>query len=147
MDVIDEKILQELSGDGRLSNLELSEKISLSPSATSRRVNELERRGVIKGYRAIVDRDAIDIGFVAYVAVGISTHNKMGQEAFERAMEGAREVKECHNVAGSFEYLLRVETRDLKSYKSFHTDVLGTVRGVVSITSYIVMGSPKDLRS
>ena len=86
-------------------------------------------------------------GFAAYVAVGLSEHTKMAQEAFERAMDATSDVAECHNIAGAFEYLLRVEARDLNSYKRFHTEVLGTVPQVNSITSYIVMGSPKDDRA
>lgn len=62
-------------------------------------------------------------------------------------MEAASEVVECHNIAGAFEYLLRVETRDIEHYKLFHTEVLATVPQVASITSYIVMESTKDLRA
>ncbi|NIY80199.1 Lrp/AsnC family transcriptional regulator [Celeribacter sp. HF31] len=146
MDQIDEKILRELARDGRLSNLDLADRIGLSPSATSRRVSELERLGVIRGYRAVIDRDQVGQGFLAYIAVGLSEHNKASQKGFEAAMETAFEVKECHNIAGAFEYLLRVEAADLTAYKRFHTEVLGTVPNVASITSYIVMESPKDLR-
>ncbi|SFI53182.1 Lrp/AsnC family transcriptional regulator [Celeribacter neptunius] len=146
MDAIDEKILHALERDGRLSNLELAERVGLSPSASSRRVSELERSGVIRGYRAVIDRDRTGHGFLAYISVGLSMHNKASQKGFERAMEAAPEVKECHNIAGAFEYLLRVEAADLHSYKRFHTEVLGTVPNVAAITSYIVMESPKDLR-
>lgn len=147
MDAIDEKILHALSVDGRLSNLDLADRVGLSPSATSRRVAELERRGVIKGYRAVLDRDMIARGFLAYIAVGLSVHTKASQRAFEQAVARAPQVRECHNVTGTFEYLLRVETADMASYKTFHTDVLGTLEGVHSMTSYIVMESPKDLRA
>lgn len=146
MDVMDDKILHELTRDGRLSNLELAERVGLSPSATSRRVSELERRGIIRGYRAVVDRERVGQGFLAYISVGLSDHSKASQKGFERAMDAAPEVKECHNIAGAFEYLLRVEAADMQGYKRFHTDVLGTVPNVAAITSYIVMESPKDLR-
>ncbi len=146
MDQVDEKILRELARDGRLSNLDLADRIGLSPSATSRRVSELERSGVIRGYRAVIDRDQVGQGFLAYITVGLSVHNKASQKGFEAAMAAAPEVKECHNIAGVFEYLLRVEAADMNAYKRFHTEVLGTVPNVASITSYIVMESPKDLR-
>ncbi len=146
MDRIDEDILRELSRDGRQSNLELAERVGLSPSATSRRVSELERSGVIRGYRAVTDPQKTGRGFVTYIAVGLSAHSKEAQKGFERAMEAAFEVKECHNIAGAFEYLLRIETSGLEAYKRFHTEVLATVPNVASITSYIVMESPKDLR-
>jgi len=147
MDAIDEKILRELTGDGRLSNTELAKRVGLSASACLRRVQELERSGIIRGYRAILDRAALGTGFVAYVAVGLSDHSKAAQEAFERSISTAPEVLECHNVTGTIEYLLRVEVADLAAYKVFHTDVLGTLPQVTSITSYVVMESPKDERA
>jgi DNA-binding Lrp family transcriptional regulator len=146
IDQINDSILRELRRDGRISNLDLSTRVGLSPSACLRRVQELERSGVISGYRAILDGDKTGKGFVAYVAVGLSEHTKCAQEAFEHAMNATQEVVECHNIAGAFEYLLRIETRDLVGYKRFHTEVLGVVPQVSSITSYIVMGSPKDER-
>ena len=147
IDDIGRKILRELSRNGRISNLDLAERVGLSPSACLRRVQELERTGVISGYRAVLNPAAMGTGFTAYVTVGLSLHTKAAQEDFERAMARAPEVRECHNVAGVFEYILRVETADLTSYKTFHTEVLGTQPQVSSITSYIVMGSPKDDRA
>jgi DNA-binding Lrp family transcriptional regulator len=146
-DAIDDRILRVLSGEGRISNVELAARVNLSPSACLRRVQELERSGVIAGYRAVLDRGAMGIGFVAYLAVGLSEHTKAAQEAFERAVVGAPEVRECHNVTGSVEYLLRVEVRDLAAYKHFHTDVIGALPHVSAMTTYVVMGSPKDERA
>ncbi|MEO1328176.1 MAG: Lrp/AsnC family transcriptional regulator [Pseudomonadota bacterium] len=147
IDAIDEKILHELSGDGRISNLDLAGRVGLSPSACLRRVQELERSGVIRGYRAVLDRATLGAGFTAYIGVGLSEHSKSSQEAFERAISRAPEVRECHNVTGTIEYLLRIECADLPAYKRFHTDILGATPQVSSITSYIVMASPKDERS
>ena len=147
MDTISTRILHELSRDGRISNIELSDRIGLSPSACLRRVQDLERRGVIKGYRVVLDRARLGIGFVAYATVGLNAHTKAAQQAFEHAMEAAPEVVECHNITGAVEYLLRIEVADLPSYKAFHTDIIGTLPQVNSITSYVVMGSPKDARA
>ena len=146
-DAITDKILQELSRDGRISNIELADRVGLSPSACLRRVQELERIGVIKGYRAVLDFAALGRGFTAYITVGLSDHSKASQEGFERAMVHAPEVRECHNITGTMEYLLRVEVADLPAYKTFHTEVLGTQPHVTAITSYIVLGSPKDERT
>lgn len=145
-DQISEQILCALSRDGRISNLQLADKVGLSPSACLRRVQELERSGVIKGYRARLDPEQTGRAYVVYVAVGLAEHTKEAQLEFERAMQNAQQVAECHNVAGAFEYMLRVEVADLPAYKMFHTDILGTVPHVRSITSYMVMGSPKDTR-
>jgi len=147
IDDIDKRILRELSRDGRLSNIALADRVGLSPSACLRRVQELERRGVIAGYRAVLDRTRLGTGFVAYIGVGLSEHSKASQEAFERAIARAPEVRECHNITGTIEYLLRVECADIAGYKIFHTDMLGALPHVNSITSYVVMGSPKDERA
>lgn len=147
IDRINRKILHELMRDGRVSNIELADRVGLSSSACLRRVQELERSGVIKGYRAVLDRTALGTGFAAFVAVGLSDHSKASQEAFERSISLAPEVVECHNTTGTIEYLLRVEVADLATYKTFHTEVLGTLPQVTAITSYVVMGSPKDERA
>lgn len=147
IDAISEKILRELARDGRLSNIDLAERVGLSPSACLRRVKELERTGAIRGYRAVIDPAVLGGGFTAYIAVGLSDHSKASQEAFERSIARSPEVRECHNITGTIEYLLRVEVSDLSAYKVFHTDVLGTLPQVNSITSYVVMSSPKDERA
>jgi DNA-binding Lrp family transcriptional regulator len=147
IDAIDRKILRELTVDGRLANVELANRVGLSASACLRRVQELERTGVIAGYRAVLDTARLGIGFTAYVVVGLSEHSKAAQEAFERAIVRSPEVRECHNITGAFEYLLRIEARDIAAYKVFHTDVLGALPQVHAITSYVVMGSPKDERA
>lgn len=146
IDAIDRRILRELSLDGRLSNADLAQKIGLSASACSRRTAELERRRVILGYRAVIDPVVNGGGFTAYVAVGLGRHTNDEQHAFELAVADAPAVRECHNVTGTVEYLLRVEVADLAAYKRFHTDVLGALPQVSTITTYIVMESTKDER-
>lgn len=147
LDQIDRKILRELVSEGRISNIELADRVGLSPSACLRRVQELERSGVIKGYRAVVDPAKLGLTFLAYVTVGLSSHTKKSQSDFEAAMALAPEVRECHNITGTIEYLLRVETQDLAAYKHFHTEVLGVLPQVHSITTYVLMDSPKDERA
>ncbi|WDI30565.1 Lrp/AsnC family transcriptional regulator [Hyphococcus flavus] len=146
-DDIDDRILRILEGDGRISNADLAKAVNLSASACLRRVQELERTGVISGYRAVLNRDAMGVGLIAYVTVGLYEHTKKTQAEFERAMRAAPQVRECHNVTGAVEYLLRVEAADLPSYKHFHTEILGMTPKVQSITSYIVMETTKDERS
>lgn len=147
IDDIDRKILRVLERDGRVSNAALADRVGLSASACLRRVQQLERDGVISGYRASLNPESVDRGFLAYIAVGLSSHTKTSQEAFERQVARAPEVREVHNITGSVEYLLRVECSDLASYKAFHTDRLGTIEHVASITTYVVLESPKDERS
>ena len=146
LDRYNSNILQELQSDGRISNIELADRIGLSPSACLRRVQELEKSGIIKGYRAEIDQEKLGIGFIAYISVGLSDHTLPAQESFEAAMRAAPEVRECHNTTGIIEYLLRVELADISAYKRFHVDVLGGLPQVNSITTYVVLDSPKDER-
>jgi Lrp/AsnC family transcriptional regulator, leucine-responsive regulatory protein len=145
-DKMNDRILRELTRDGRITNIDLAAKVGLSPSACLRRVAELERSGLIKGYRAVLDPAKTGRGFVAYLTVGLSQHTKAAQEAFERALAQSPQVRELHNVTGTVEYLLRVEVADLVAYKHFHTEVLGIIPQVNAITTYVVMDSPKDER-
>lgn len=147
LDEISQKILRELTRNGRITNIDLAEKVGLSPSACLRRVQELERSGVISGYRAVINPTALGVGIIAYVTVGLSEHTKFAQKSFEESISKSPEVRECHNTTGNFEYLLRVESRDLASYKHFHSEVLGALPHVQSLTTYVVMGSPKDERA
>lgn len=147
IDAINDRILCVLEADGRISNTDLAAQIGLSPSACLRRVQELERSGLIKGYRAILDRTRLGAGITVFVMVGLSAHLSKDARAFERAMEAAHQVRECHNITGAVEYLLRVEVADLPAYKEFHANILGVLPQVRSITSHISLGSPKDKRA
>lgn len=145
-DEIDARILRVLSADGRISNIDLADKVGLSPSAALRRVRDLERSGVIRGYRAVLDAEQTGRGFVALVMVGLNDHSTAAQEDFERAMAHAEDVIQCLNITGAVEYALRVECADLAAYKRFHSDILGRLPQVNAITTHVVMGAPKDLR-
>ena len=146
MDQFDEKILHALSRDGRMTHTTLGKHVGLSPSAVLRRVQDLEKRGIITGYRAIIDPAKIGNTFIALIGVGLNDHTKASQEAFERSITAAKEVRECHNVTGTIEYMLRVEVEDLAAFKKFHTDILGALPQVNAITTFAVMSSPKDER-
>jgi Lrp/AsnC family leucine-responsive transcriptional regulator len=147
MDRFDERILRELKIDGRLSNVQLADRIGLSASATLRRVQELEKNKVIAGYRAVLNPVACGVEFVAYVSIGLSDHSKASQLHFEETISAAKEVVECHNITGSSEYLLRVETKSLAAYKQFHINVIGSIPQVNTVATSVVMDSPKDERA
>ena len=146
MDELDRRILRELSRDGRISNQNLADRVGLSASACLRRVRELERSGIIAGYRAVVDPARAGVGFIAYLAAGLNDHSAAAQSTFEAACRGAPEIVECHNVTGAVEYILRIEARDIDSYKRVHTETLGRLPMIARLTTYVVMSSPKDDR-
>lgn len=143
---MNERILSELERDGKMTNVELADRVGLSPSACLRRVQELERTGVIKGYRAIIDKSKLGSTMTIFVMVALSGQLRKDALAFEKAMAAAPEVRECHNVTGDVEYMLRVEVTDLAAYKDFHSNSLGILPQVASITSYICLGTSKDER-
>lgn len=147
LDHINSHILRVLERDGRISNLNLAAEVGLSPSACLRRVQEMERQGIIRGYRAVIDRKKLGQGFVAYVGVGLSDHRRAALRAFETAIGAAPEVREMHNITGTIEYLLRLECADMAAYRHFHQQVLGELPMVDSIVTYVLMASPKDLRA
>ncbi|MGR2825800.1 Lrp/AsnC family transcriptional regulator [Acinetobacter sp. 1124_18A] len=144
LDRLDRKILCELERDAHLTNIKLAERVGLSPSACLRRVQELEKVGIIQGYKAIIDYSLLGIGFIVYVTIGLSNHSKASLKYFEEVILASPEVTECHTITGSVEYLLRVEVADIKAYKKFHTDVLGTIPSITSITSFLVMDTTKN---
>ena len=92
MDKLDERILRELKGNGKIPNVELAERVGLSASATLRRVQDLEQKGVIKGYRAVLDKSLLGVGLVAYVSIGLANHSKQAQLAFEAHIEFVDEI-------------------------------------------------------
>ncbi|MGX9523011.1 Lrp/AsnC family transcriptional regulator [Vibrio mediterranei] len=147
MDKLNDRILQELGKSGRITNAELAQKVGLSPSACLRRVQDLESKRIIKGYRATIDYSLLGRSFVAYVTVGLDSHTSRAQRDFENAISVVDEIVECHNLTGEFEYLLRVETSDLKSYKAFHANTIGKLPHISKITTHVVMDSPKDERA
>ncbi len=119
LDALDHRILAALQGDGRLANVELAERIGLSPSPCLRRVKRLERRGYIVSYRANLDRNKIGLGFTAFVSVKIDAHADDRATGFEEAVLAMPEVVACHMVAGEADYLLEVVVPDLARYQSF----------------------------
>jgi DNA-binding Lrp family transcriptional regulator len=147
IDDVHRRILHILESEGRISNTDLAVRVGLSPSACLRRVQELERSGWIRGYRAVLDRGKMGVGVTVFVMVGLDAQLSKDARAFERAMAATPQVRECHNITGSVEYLLRVEVADLPAYKEFHANILGVLPQVRSITSHISLGSPKDERA
>ena len=108
LDAIDRRIVAVLQADGRLSNVDLAEKVGLSPSPCLRRVNRLEREGYVEGYRAMLGRKRIGLGLTVFVGVKIEGHADDRATTFEEEAVACPEVVACHMVAGDADYLLEV---------------------------------------
>lgn len=119
LDAIDRRIVMELQGNARLSNIELAVKVGLSPSPCLRRVRRLEREGYIEGYRASLGRSRIGLGFSVFLAVKINGHANEDAQYFEQAVVAMPEVVACHLVSGEADYLLEVVVPELEDYQRF----------------------------
>jgi Lrp/AsnC family transcriptional regulator, leucine-responsive regulatory protein len=119
LDSADCRIVAELQANGRLSNVELADKIGLSPSPCLRRVKRLERDGYIEGYRAALRRDRIGLGFSVFIGVKIDGHTNERALQFEKAVVAMPEVVACHLVSGEADYFLEVVVPDLGDYQRF----------------------------
>ena len=119
LDAIDCRIVAELQSDGRLSNVELADKVGLSPSPCLRRVKRLEQGGYIQGYRAALQRDRVGLGFSVFIGVKLNGHANDYALAFEQAVVEMPEVVACHLVSGEADYFLEVVVPDLAGYQRF----------------------------
>ena len=144
LDAIDRKILKALQKDGRMSITELSEVIALSKTPCAERVKRLEKSGLIKGYRA--DLSAADLGlpYVTFVQVSLERTTTDVLEKFNLAAQRVPEIEACHMVAGGFDYLLKVRTRDMAHYRQVLGDQIGALPGVANTHTYPVMQTVVD---
>lgn len=119
LNIIDRRIVAALQDDGRLSNVELAERVGLSPSPCLRRVKRLEREGYLQGYRAVLQRSRVGLGFTAFLGVKISGHANQNALAFQRDVIAMPEVVSCHLISGEVDYLLEVVVPDLDHYRRY----------------------------
>jgi Lrp/AsnC family leucine-responsive transcriptional regulator len=138
-DRYDRILLETLQSKGRASNVELSERVNLSPPQCYRRVQRLEQEGVIRGYSAQVDAAALGLGVTAFVNLNIAREQFKQVRELEKAIRQFPEILECYTISGDFDYLLKVVAVDLKSLSSFLTDRLMQVPGVAGVRSMVCL--------
>ena len=131
LDVIDLKILEALEADGRLTNVELAERVGLSPSPCLRRVKQLESEGVIEGYGAKINRTKVGLGLTVFVQVGLERPRETDADKFARVMEQLPQVLSCYLISGQPDFLLEVAVSDLNQYSE---SVLKNLRKYPQIT-------------
>ncbi len=148
MDRIDKKILQVLQTNGHINNLELAEKISLSPSPCLRRVKQLEETGYIKQYVALLDPEKLGLKLTVLVSVGLNSHVPEIMRAFEVTIKTLPEVMFCHLITGqAADYLLKVIVSDMEHYQYFLLKKLIPIKGVANVHSSFVLHSIVDKTS
>ena len=143
LDATDRKIIRALQKNGRMTNLDLSEEVNLSPSPCLRRLRNLERGGVIKGYSIDVEGEAYGLPVTAFVRVSLERHVEDTVTQFEERIRSIPEVLECFVMTGLSDYLLRVVVSDLADYERFVRQRLHPVGGIGSIDTSFVYGVVK----
>ena len=141
---VDLKILQVLQAEGRIANVELAERVGLSPSPCLRRLKQLEASGLIRGYAALLDRKRLGFGVEAFVQVSLERHQDRFDKAFRKAVLSHPEIVGCYVMTGEMDYLLHVMARDLEAYGRFTLDVLLKMPGVKDSKSSLALEVVKD---
>ena len=139
----DRAILRELMRDGRLSNVDLADRVGLSASACLRRVRLMEESGVIAGYVMLLDPVAAGVEGVAYVSVTLDQQGRAALDRFEREVRRYPEIIECYLLAGVSDYLLRVAYRDARDYERIHSDIITQLPGASRVQSTLALRTVK----
>lgn len=143
LDATDRRILGVLQRDARISNVDLAEKVSLSPSPCLRRVRELEATGVIRRYAALLDPLALGLSVSVFIHVALEKQVERVLDTFETAIRGRPEVMECYLMTGESDYLLRVVVPDMPALERFIVDFLTRIPGVGNIKSSFALKQVK----
>ncbi|MCQ8780974.1 Lrp/AsnC ligand binding domain-containing protein [Mangrovibrevibacter kandeliae] len=147
LDPKDRQILRQLQADGRLTTLQLAERIHLSPTATAERVKRLTREGFILGYGARLSPEKLGRGLIVFVEVKLdrTSDDVFGQ--FAEAAKANPDIMECHMVAGGFDYLIKARVADMSAYRSFLSEAILNLPGVRETHTYAVMEEIKNTGS
>ncbi len=143
MDSIDRHILRVLQEEGRLSNVDLAERVGLTPAPCLRRVRALEEARVIQKYAALVDSGTLNLGVTVFAQVTLDKQVKDQLEVFERSVREWPQVMDCYLMTGDSDYLLRIVLPDVEAYERFLNEALTQVPGVASIRSSFALRQVK----
>lgn len=144
LDRIDRNILRALQVDGRLTNVALAKAVNLSPTPCLERVRRLEKAGYIKGYAARLNPLKMDAGLTVFVQVTLDRTTTDIFDQFRDAVSREPGISECHMVAGGFDYLVKVRSRDMDAFRRFLGDVINALPGVISTSTYVAMETVKE---
>jgi Lrp/AsnC family transcriptional regulator, leucine-responsive regulatory protein len=144
LDRTDYRIIRELQDNGRLSIVELSKRVNLTKTPCAERIKRLEKSGVISGYFTQLDPNVVDAGHIVMVQVQLSGTTGKDLEDFNEAVRRIPEIQSCLMVAGGFDYLLKVRTRDIASYRELLGNSISKLPGILQTHTYVVMEVVKD---
>lgn len=144
LDRVDRKILDTLQREGRITNVELSERAGITAPPCLRRLRALEDQGIIRGYHADVDPAKLGFGLMAFVTVGLHNQSEASLKAFEAAIAEESLVRECHLVNGEADFLLKIVAHDLAEYQQFLTGRITPMDNVDSVRTSLTIRTSKD---
>ncbi len=144
IDAIDQHIIQLLLSNSKLGTKEIASKIGLTVTPTFERIKRLERRGVIVGYSAKINRKKIGKGLQVYCQTSLKSHNLELIEQFEQSIVELEEVVSCHHIAGNIDYLLYIEVADMEEYQQFLRNKLATIPNIANVQTSFVMRTLKE---
>lgn len=144
LDSTDYLILEKLQQNSRLTTKELAAAVHLSTTPTFERVKRLEREGYIRRYGAILDAEKLQCGFVAFCYLKMKQHTYENSLHIMEAVQKIEEIAECYNISGDYDFLLKIHTRDMKSYQQFLLRILGELDCIGSLNSSFVLGEVKN---
>ncbi len=144
LDQFDRKILAALAEDGRMTVTELAERVGLSKTPCQVRFRRLIAEGVIKGFQALMDTAKLGLDHVAFTEVKLSDTREYALEEFNAAVRRIPEVEECHMIASSFDYLLKVRTPDIRRYRIVLGEKISSLPHVASTSTFVAMETVKD---
>jgi DNA-binding Lrp family transcriptional regulator len=144
-DEIDRQIMAHLQGDGRMTNVELAERVGLTAPPCLRRVRTLEEKGAIRGYHADLDPSWLGYTITVFAMVSLRSQAEADLEAFERYVAEIPEIRECYMLSGDIDFILKIVARDLASFQQFLTSRLTTAPNVEHVRTSLTMRSSKSL--
>ena len=144
LDKIDRRILRDLQDDGRMTNVELAERVGISAPPCLRRVRALERDGFIRGYHADVSPEKLGFSVIIFAFVGLSSQSETDLVAFEKMIENWEEVRECHMLSGETDFLLKIVAHDWDSFQQFLTGKLTPAPNVSNVKTALAFRTKKQ---
>jgi len=146
-DRFDLAIIKELQSNARITITELASRVGLSKTPCQVRMRRLEREGYILGYTALVNRSKLGDKHIAFAQVTLNDTKTRALDAFNQAVRSIAEVEQCHMIAGGFDYLLKVRTADMETYRAILGEKISSLPHVVQTSTFVVMESVKDLQN
>jgi len=144
LDILDKSILSHLQSDSKITTKELSVRLGLSATAVYERVRKMERKGIIEAYAVRINKKLVDLGFVVFCQIKLKEHRHEYLVKFEREVIKFKEVLECYNVSGDYDYLLKITVKDMEAYHQFLNDKLTYLDHIGSAHSTFIINEVKN---